>query len=366
MTTIWKYKRTLTLSLGFLLLAAALTGCSGNILGNANWPGITADETNVFIALGQYVYAVDKERGDEVCRFPEEPQRGINFFAPPLLVSENLVIVGDFGGTIYGFDNSNNCEQLWKEEINKDFIIGGPVVLDDTVLIPSADGTLYAYEFDSNSADLKWKFETKSALWSSPLVNGDVIYQSSMDHHVYALNAADGTPIWEEDLSSAILDTPAETEDLLLVGTFGNELVALNKTNGGVEWRFETEAWVWGNPLVIGDNAYFGDLAGNIYVLNVDSGREVWDSEKLDGAVTSTPVTSGELVYFATEAGTLYARTISDFTPEWEETLDGGLYVAPLVDDNTLILSVISQDSPLVVLEADTNRKSWEWTPEEE
>lgn len=366
MTTIWKYKRTLTLSLGLLLLAAALTGCSGNILGNANWPGITADETNVFIALGQYVYAVDKERGDEVCRFPEEPQRGINFFAPPLLTSESLVIVGDFSGTIYGFDNSNGCEELWNEEISKDFIIGGAILNGDTVLVPSADGTLYALEFDTNSAEIRWEFPTEAALWSSPLVSGDVVYQTSMDHHVYALNAQDLTLIWEVDLSSAVLDTPTETENLLLVGTFGNELVALDKSNGSVEWRFDTEAWVWGNPLVIGENAYFGDLNGNIYVLEVDSGREAWESEKLDGAVTSTPVTSGELVYFATEAGTLYARNIADFTPEWEETLDGGLFVAPLVDENTLILSVISQEAPLVVLEADTNRKSWEWTPEEE
>lgn len=366
MSTIWKYKRTLTLSLGFLLLAAALTGCSGNILGNANWPGIAADENNVFIALGQYVYAVDKDRGDEVCHFPEEPLRGINFFAPPLRISESLVIVGDFSGTIYGFDNSDDCEQLWTEEISKDFIIGGPVLNGDTVLVPSADGTLYELEFDTNSAEVVWEYPTEAALWSSPLVSEEVIYQSSMDHHVYAFNAQDHTLIWEEDLSSAVLDTPTETENLLLVGTFGNELVALDKARGGVEWKFETEAWVWGNPLVIEDHAYFGDLNGNIYVLDIHSGREVWDSERLDGAVTSTPVTSGELVYFTTETGTLYARAISDFTPEWEETLDGGLYVTPLVDENTLILSVISQDSPLVILEADTNRTSWEWAPEEE
>jgi outer membrane protein assembly factor BamB len=366
MTTIWINKRRLTILLGLLILTAALTGCSGNILGNANWPGISVDEANVFIALGQYVYAVDKERGDEVCRFPEEPQRGNNFFAPPLVVNEELVVAGDFHGTVYGLDSTQDCEELWNVELSDDFIIGGPVLNDDTVLVPSADGTLYDLEFDTNSAEVRWDFPTESALWSSPLVSGGVIFQSSMDHHVYALDATDGSLIWKADLGAAVLDTPSETEDLLLVGTFGNELVALDKSRGGVEWRFETGAWVWGNPLVIGDNAYFGDLDGNIYVLDVRSGREVWDADKLDGAVASTPATSGELVYFATGTGSLFARTISDFTPEWEESLDGGLYISPLVEENTLILSVISQDAPLVVLEADTSRKSWAWAPAEE
>lgn len=363
MTTISKHKRFLTLYIGLLLFAITLTGCSGNLLGNANWPGISVDEDTVYISLGQYIHAVDAETGDEVCRFPEESERSVNFFAPPLPTDQELVIVGDFNGTVYGFDSSDNCEERWKEEVSDDFIIGGPVVFNDTVLIPSADGTLYALHFDLNSARLSWKFETQSALWSSPLVSGDVIYQSSMDHHVYAINAQNGTQIWEEDVGAAILDTPTEIEDTLLVGTFGNQLIALDKTRGTKKWSFDTEAWVWGNPLVIEDTAYFGDVDGNIYFVNINSGRELMAPEKVDGAITSSPVASEELIYFATEAGTLYARTASNFKPEWAEPIGGGLFVEPIIQNGSIFLSVISEESPLLAIQADTSNTIWPFTP---
>jgi outer membrane protein assembly factor BamB len=324
------------------------------------------DEENVYISLGQFVHAVNAESGDEVCRFPEESERNINFFAPPMPTDQNLVIVGDFNGMVYAFDSSDNCEELWSEQISDDFIIGGPVVFDDIVLVPSADGILYALEFDKDSAQLAWTFETQSALWSSPLVSDGVIYQSSMDHHVYAIDAQTGRVIWEEDLGAAVLDTPTETENSLLVGTFGNQMVALDKNRGAQIWSFDTEAWVWGNPLVLDGNAYFGDVDGNIYIVDVNSGREVRDSVKLDGAVTASPVASEELIYFATETGTIYARTPSDFSPEWKEEVGGGIFVDPILWNDSLFLSVISEESPLLAIRADTSTTKWPFTPAEE
>lgn len=366
MSTILIRKRSITLYGSLLVLAFLLTGCSGGLLGNANWPGISVDEENVYISLGQFVHAVNAEDGSEVCRFPEEPSRTVNFFAPPMPTDDNLVIVGDFSGTIYGFDRSNDCRERWSEQISGDFIIGGPVVYDDTVLVPSADGTLYAMTFDSNSVRPKWQFDTGSALWSSPLVSDDVVYQSSMDHHVYALNAQNGNLLWQEDLGAAIVDTPTETDTSLLVGTFGNQLIALDKARGTMIWAFDAQAWIWGNPLVVDGIAYFGDVEGNVYFVDVDRGVEVKNPVQLDGTITASPVASEELIYFVTDAGTVYARTPSNFNPEWEETFDGGVFVEPVLRNNTVFLSAISEETPLLAIQADTSTTKWLFTPAEE
>lgn len=366
MTIISNRKRSLPVFLGLLFLAIFLTGCSGGLLGNANWPGLSVDDQNVYISLGQYVHAVDVETGNEVCRFPKEPERGVNFFAPPTPIEDNLVIVGDFDGTLYAFDSSNGCQEVWRQEISDDYIVGGPVVFDETVLVPSADGTLYALEFDSNSAHLLWKFESDAALWSSPLISGGVIYQSSMDHHVYAINQQNGTLVWEEDLGAAVLDTPAETDDMILVGTFGNQLVALDKDRGTVIWSFDTEAWVYGNPLVLDGVAYFGDVDGNMYSVNVSSGRQVRNPWKADGAITASPVAMDDLLYFTTETGTLYARTGSSLTPNWEESLGGGLFSDPVILNGNIFMSVISEDAPLQVLNAESSAKIWSFLPPSE
>ncbi len=366
MTIISNRKRSLPVFLGLLFLAIFLTGCSGGLLGNANWPGLSVDDQNVYISLGQYVHAVDVDTGKEVCRFPQEPERGVNFFAPPTPIEENLVIVGDFNGTLYAFDSSNGCQEVWRQEISDDYIVGGPVVFDETVLVPSADGTLYAYKFDSNSARFSWKFETHSALWSSPLVSDGIIYQSSMDHHVYAINPENGNLIWEADLGAAVLDTPAETDDMILVGTFGNRLVALDKDRGTVIWFFDTEAWVYGNPLVLDGVAYFGDVDGNMYSLNINSGREVRASEKLDGGIIASPVATDDRIFFLTEAGTLYARKSADFTQDGKPSLRGGLFIDPVIQNGIIYISVISEDEPLQALNADTSVQIWPFKPADE
>ena len=365
MTIISNHKRSLLVFLGLLFLSLSLTGCSGGLLGNANWPGLSVDDQNVYISLGQYVHVVDVETGNEVCRFPREAERGVTFFAPPAPIEENLVIVGDFNGTVYGFDSSDGCQEIWQKEIGDDYIVGRPVVFDETVLIPSADGTLYALEFDSNLASVLWEFPTQSALWSSPLVSDDVIYQSSMDHHVYAITPQ-GELIWEADLGAAVLDTPTESDDMILVGTFGNQLVALDKNRGTVIWSFDTEAWVYGNPLVLDGVAYFGDVDGNLYSIDVNSGRQVRNPWKADGAITASPVAMDDLFYFTTETGTLYARTGSSFAPNWEQSLSGGLYSDPVILNGNIFISVISDDAPLQVLSAESSSKIWSFLPPSE
>ncbi len=366
MTTFTKRKNNIPKYLGILLFAIFLTGCSGGLLGNSNWPGISVKDETIFISLGQYVHAVDVDSGDEVCRFPREPERGVNFFSPALAVEDNIVIVGDFNGTVYGFDSSRNCSEIWRNELSEDSIVGGLVEYDDIVFIPSADGNLYAISYDLSSASVEWVFETDSALWSAPLISEGVIYQSSMDHNLYALNPENGRVIWSDDLGAAILDTPTEADDLLLVGTFGNQLVALNKARGGISWTFDTEAWVWGNPLVIEGIAYFGDVAGNLYSVDISNGRSVRDSWQANGAITASPVAAGELIYFVTETGTLYARTASSFSADWVEELDGALYSEPVVKDDTIFISVISDDAPLQALRADSSAKIWTFTPAED
>ncbi len=366
MTTLTKRKNNIPKYLGILVFAIILTSCSGGLLGNSNWPGISVKDETIFISLGQYVHAVDVDSGGETCRFPRESDRGVNFFAPALAVEDNIVIVGDFNGMVYGFDSSRNCSELWRKELSEDFIIGGPVMYDDIVLIPSADGNLYALSYDLSSASIEWVAETNAALWSSPLVSDGVIYQSSMDHNLYALNPENGSVIWSEDLGAAILDTPTETDDLVLVGTFGNQLVAIDKARGGISWTFDTGSWVWGNPLVIEDIAYFGDVAGNLYSVNINSGRPVRDSWQADGPITASPVAAGELIYFVTETGTLYARTSSSFSPNWVEELGGALYSEPIVKDGTIFISVISQDVPLQALRADSSARIWTFTPAED
>ncbi len=100
MTTLTKRKNNIPKYLGILVFAIILTSCSGGLLGNSNWPGISVKDETIFISLGQYVHAVDVDSGGETCRFPRESDfeqgmrlrctgkvreyRGLQFVAPEL------------------------------------------------------------------------------------------------------------------------------------------------------------------------------------------------------------------------------------------------------------------------------------------
>ena len=121
-----------------------------------------------------------------------------------------------------------------------------------------------------------------------------------------------------------------------------------------------------GNPLVLDGTATFGDVDGNVYFVDINRGVEVKDPVQLDGAITTSPVASEQFIYFVTEAGTLYARNPSTFNREWEETYGGGIFVKPILWNDSMFLSVISEESPLLSLRADTSTTKWPFTPAEE
>ena len=54
-----------------------------------------------------------------------------------------------------------------------------------------------------------WVFKTNGRIWSSPAVSNGVVYIASFDHNVYAINAKDGTQIWNFSTHGTIYSFPS-------------------------------------------------------------------------------------------------------------------------------------------------------------
>ncbi|UCC61529.1 MAG: PQQ-binding-like beta-propeller repeat protein [Anaerolineae bacterium] len=50
---------------------------------------------------------------------------------------------------------------------------------------------------DAVAGTQKWQFTASAALMSTPVMVGDRLYLVGMDNKVYALNAENGSKIWE-------------------------------------------------------------------------------------------------------------------------------------------------------------------------
>ena len=69
------------------------------------------------------------------------------------------------------------------------------------VLVASllADAALEGVAFGPSGRGTKiWSFQTGNSVWSSPALSNDgkVLYVGSNDNNVYAINALDGTELW--------------------------------------------------------------------------------------------------------------------------------------------------------------------------
>jgi outer membrane protein assembly factor BamB len=344
-----------------VLLAVVLSGCSGGAMTGSSWPGVTLDGDTGYVAYGPNVFAIDLPTGNEIWRFPQEPDRDQTFYAPPALAGNGLIIVGGYDDIIYALQqDGSRVDVAWTFEESGDDIIAGPIVVEDMVLVPSSDGKLYA--LDVNTGEPVWEqpFTARAALWSSPIIDEDHIYLGSLDHYLYALDLSSGELLWEIDLGTAIADSPTLTNGFLIVGTFGQEVDAVDLETGQIAWTFEAEDSVWGNPSVNGDVAFVGDVSGLVYAVNVEDGSEIW-RQQVDGAVAASPLATDGIVYVVTEIGLVYPLDASDGTILWDDlpNLEGRLLADPFIFEDELLLPTLENPDCLIFgVELESSRTS--------
>jgi outer membrane protein assembly factor BamB len=353
---VWSRGRWLLL----IVLAAAISACSGSRVGSSSWPGLAVSDNAAFVAYNQSVYAVDLASGQQLWQFtPPEQDKGATFYASPALTDSGNLIVSSYSGVVYAL-KATTGGIVWRQAVSDARLVGGPAVAGDLVLVPSADHNLYALKLDSGVQ--VWSFSTEEPLWSEPLVLGDKVYISGLDHKVYALDLKSGSQIWSTELKGAMADRPSSLDSLILTGTFANQVVALNAGDGRIAWTLQTDGWVWGDPAVQDGVAYFGDVNGTFYAVD-SQGHVVWQNY-LDGDVTASPTIENGSVYFVTAVGQVFARNAADNTPVWQQPLSGQLLTDPVVTGESLLVASLDGDNLLTAFDATSGAVRWAFQPE--
>jgi len=134
---------------------------------------------------------------------------------------------------------------------------------------------------------LNWKYATKGIVTSSATPNG-ILYVGSNDHNVYALNAANGTKVWNYATGSLVWSKPAIANGIVYIGSMDNNVYALNATTGTKIWSYATGEGVFSSPTVSNGVVYVGSDDHNVYALNANTGTKVWGYET-GGNVSSCP-----------------------------------------------------------------------------
>jgi outer membrane protein assembly factor BamB len=142
-------------------------------------------------------------------------------------------------------------------------------------------------------------------------VRDGTVYQTT-DEQVHALDAEDGSILWESDAVGAS-GTPAIDAETLYVG--GDSLTALDADDGSVRWQSDLE-----DGEITPPNVYDGDVYAlsetALYAFDSD-GSERWSFEAEEEFYTNgaPPVADGAV--FACSESYVFARELEDGSERW-------------------------------------------------
>jgi outer membrane protein assembly factor BamB len=268
-------------------------------------PGGTplVDGEVVFVAVGQRVYALDKDTGNQKWKFPAvEPIPGY-FRTSPIKVGDTIIAAGD-NKTVYAIDEATG-EKKW-EYISPVPILGQPVALG------------------SNKIGL-----------------------ALSDNSVLAINVSDGAPAWSgpQKLFDPIIGHIAGNPNFVFVLTQANQMLALNASDGKVNWHTEfTSLGPDSQPVVYGDTVYVNSTSFLVAV-NSAAGASKWSKDAGD-MITYPPAASADGIAVVTRDGKIVVFDTNGRKVTHQEPIVGSKLTATV---DTVDLGSFALTSPAAV-----------------
>jgi outer membrane protein assembly factor BamB len=247
--------------------------------------------------------------------------------------------------------------------------------------------------YDSAAPSLrsgKWKFKSNGRIFSSPAVYNGTVLVGSNDHHLYAVNATDGTLQWKFDTKGAVASSPAVANGVAFIVSLSGSLYAVDAATGTQKWKFDTAGehrftapGVHGlqpstetmpdpfdvflsSPTVEGGAVFFGSGDGNVYAVDAATGVLRWKFPTGDVVHSSPAVDSGR-VYVGSWDSYLYALDASTGKAVWRfKTGEDpkihnqvGIQSSPVVSDGIVYFGC--RDSNLYAVDATTGTEKWKF-----
>ena len=329
-----------------------------------NWPGMTSDGKNVYLADGQFVYTVQVSDGREVkvqaadgnslpLRFPASADGNISIYGAPALTSDGQLIVGNAATqvnvhSLYSLDPTNDTQKWFFE--TSGVWLGGAITSGEAIYAANGNGKVYA--FDLKGKKLWEAVVSKDALWTSPVTDGKTVYVATLAHDLVALDAATGKQRWQKTLDNAVIGAPALVDGKLYVGTLSGNLYSFDATEGNQLWLAQLQGSIWSTPALEGTTLYIGTstgTAGKFFAVDATNGRFLRSAVDETGAIIASPLVLKDEIVYVTEDGFInfIDKNGADIFPAIK--IDNAkFYTTPLLAGDLILVAPMNYESPLL------------------
>jgi len=226
------------------------------------------------------------------------------------VVSDEVVVVGDMNGVVYGL-NAINGREHWRTSLDAPSVFASAAVIDGTVFVSGyddlnrAEATVFA--LDLATGEVQWARDFDQGGRTGVKTDGERVYIQTDDGACYALDSGTGETIWRID-GERHNKLPA-LDAGLVIRKDGEALVALDAKHGTERWRTDVDGRVLTPPVVDDGRVYVVTGSSELWCLDSATGKVVWHIN-IDTAIREHPATSDPLLPVV--GGVLDSKPVTD------------------------------------------------------
>ncbi len=366
---------------------------NGNQKSRTSWPMIVRGGFVALLALGLVACGSSKKNKDRLTgdrisvltfeqRLEADPRiSDIQVQLPKPVVNQSWK---QAGGNVYHamhhLSLSDNPKKVWSSSIGKGSskrarLTSAPVSADDRIFTIDTDARVSAFRTDNGkrlwSVDLDKKGESDNAAFGGGIaLDGDRVYANTGYGFVAAMDASTGREVWREDIGVPLRGAPTVTDGRVFSITYDNQIYALNANDGSIIWNevgIAETASILGSasPAVDGNTLVAAYSSGEIYAMRVENGRTAWtDALTRTGRLTALatlsdidgePVIDRGRIYAASHSGRMVAIDLRSGERVWERNI-GSAGTPWIVGE---FIYVVTVDSEVACLSRRDGRIRW-------
>jgi len=171
---------------------------------------------------------------------------------------------------------------------------------------------LFPGEILANKATLPTSVPCTFASGVQPIVANNKVFVADMDGKVYAINADDGSTLWQSDNPGGTVASCAYANNVVVVCSVTGKIRGYNATTGTQLWEVSTKGAITSAPVTNGQVVCVGNSNRRVYCVNITNGTIIWISSDLGAQVGGGLAMDETSVYVGAENMYFYALNISD------------------------------------------------------
>ena len=246
------------------------------------------------------------------------------------------------------------------------------LTVDDQFAYVAYNTQVYSVELETGKEIWRYPAEAdnNTTFYADPALTDDgQLIVGSYNFILYSLNAESGTQTWTFSEAENRYIAGALVEDGSIFAPAADENLYSLDLNGRLQWTFTSEGESWATPVT--DEScnclFLSSMDHTIYAIDPDTGTQKWRSEKLGGAIVSSPAFNEKgVLYVGTFSGKLFALNAEDGSIIWEfSTEDGGwIWSGPTFSDGVLYFGDLN--GYFYAVDADSGTQEWQRSPEQD